>query len=170
MAALEQLLERFGGAMATLARSMLRDPTEAQDVVEEALIRAHGAGPGFRGERGVRTWVMRITANLCRDRLRRRKFTVASLDGPTPVEDPGLRFDPVEGWDERLDQRRMAERLDEAIGKLPVEQREAVVMRHRLEMSYEDMCGALGVPLGTVKSRLARALATLRTQLGEWEP
>ena len=169
MRALEQLLERFGGAMATLAGSMLRDATEAQDVVEEALLRAHDAGPGFRGERGVRTWVLRITANLCRDRLRRRKFTAASLDGPTPVEDPGLRFDPVEGWDERLDQRRMAERLDQAIGKLPLEQREAVVMRHRLEMSYEDMCGALNVPLGTVKSRLARALATLRTELGEWE-
>ena len=169
MRALEQLLERFGGAMATLASGMLRDPTEAQDVVEEALIRAHDAGPGFRGDRGVRTWVMRITANLCRDRLRRRKFTATSLDGPTPVEDPALRFDPIEGWDERLDQRRMAERLDEAIGRLPVEQREAVVMRHRLEMTYEDMCGALNVPLGTVKSRLARALATLRSELGEWE-
>jgi len=169
MAALEQLLERFGGAMATLARSMLRDATEAQDVVEEALVRAHAAGPGFRGERGVRTWMLRITANLCRDRLRRRRFTVASFDGPVPVEDPGLRFDPVEDWDERLDQREMARRLDEAIAKLPPDQREAVVMRHRLEMSYEEMGDALGVPLGTVKSRLARALAALRRELGEWE-
>ena len=168
MAALEQLFERFGGAMATLARSMLRDAAEAQDVVEEALLRAHQGGHAFRGERGVRTWVLRITANLCRDRLRRRRFTAASLDGPAPPDDPGLRFDPVEGWDERLDQRRMAERLDQAIGRLPVEQREAVVMRHRLEMSYEDMSGALGVPLGTVKSRLARALQSLRAELGEW--
>ncbi len=168
MAALEQLLERFGGAMATLSRSMLRDAAEAQDVVEEALMRAHEAGPGFRGERGVRTWMMRITANLCRDRLRRRRFVAASLDGPTPVEDPGLRFDPVAGWDERLDQRAMASRLDQAIARLPMDQREAVVMRHRLEMSYEEMCGALGVPLGTVKSRLARALETLRAELREW--
>ncbi len=169
MAALEQLFERFGGAMATLAHSMLRDHAEAQDVVEEALMRAHEAGPGFRGDRGVRTWVLRITANLCRDRLRRRRFTAASLDGPAPVDDPGLRFDPVAGWDERLDQRRMAERLDQAIARLPVDQREAVVMRHRLEMTYEDMCGALGVPLGTVKSRLARALVTLRGELKEFE-
>ena len=55
MAALEQLLERFGGAMATLARSMLRDPTEAQDVVEESLMRAHEAGPGFRGDSILRS-------------------------------------------------------------------------------------------------------------------
>jgi RNA polymerase sigma-70 factor (ECF subfamily) len=168
MAALEQLYERFGVAMATLARSMLRDAAEAQDVVEEALVRAHEAGPGFRGERGVRTWVLRIAANLCRDRLRRRKFTAGSLDGPAPLDDPALRFDPVAGWDESLDQRAMAVRLDQAIAKLPVDQREAVFLRHRLEMSYEDMCGALGVPLGTVKSRLARALVALRADLGDW--
>jgi RNA polymerase sigma-70 factor (ECF subfamily) len=168
MAALEQLYERFGVAMATLARSMMREAAEAQDVVEEALVRAHEAGPGFRGERGVRTWVLRITANLCRDRLRRRKFTAGSLDGPAPLDDPALRFDPVEGWDDSLDQRAMAVRLDQAIAKLPVDQREAVILRHRLEMSYEDMCGALGVPLGTVKSRLARALAALRADLGDW--
>ena len=167
MAALEQLYERFGVAMATLARSMMREAAEAQDVVEEALVRAHEAGPGFRGERGVRTWVLRITANLCRDRLRRRKFTAGSLDGPAPLDDPALRFDPVEGWDDSLDQRAMAVRLDQAIAKLPVDQREAVILRHRLEMSYEDMCGALGVPLGTVKSRLARALAALRADLGD---
>src|SRR5262245_37040454 len=155
MAALEQLLERYGGAMATLARSMLRDATEAQDVVEESLIRAHEAGPNLRGERGVRTWVLRIAANLCRDRLRRRRFTAGSLDGPSPIEDAGLRFDPVGGWDDRLDRRAMAERLDAAIARLPDEQREAVLMRHRLGLSHEEMCAALGLPLGTVKSRLA---------------
>ena len=169
MVALEQLLERFGGAMATLARSMLRDATEAQDVVEESLMRAHEAGPGFRGERGVRTWMLRITANLCRDRLRRRRFTAGSLDGPAPIEDAGLRFDPVGEWDERLDRRAMAERLDAAIARLPEDQREVTVMRHRLGLSHEEMCAALGVPLGTVKSRLARALTTLRQELKDWE-
>lgn len=169
MAALEQLLERFGGAMATLARSMLRDATEAQDVVEESLMRAHEAGPGFRGERGVRTWMLRITANLCRDRLRRRRFTAGSLDGPTPIEDAGLRFEPVGEWDERLDRRAMAERLDAAIARLPEDQREVTVMRHRLGLSHEEMCAALGVPLGTVKSRLARALTTLRHELKDWD-
>ena len=159
--------------MSTLAQSMLRDPAEAQDVVEEALVRAHEAGPRFRGERGVRTWMLRITANLCRDRLRRRRFTAASLDGPAPIDDPALRFEPVAGWDEALDQRVLAARLDVAIARLPVDQREAVVLRHRLGLSYEDMCGALGVPLGTIKSRLARALAALRGDLHdvteEWE-
>ena len=169
MVALEQLLERFGGAMATLARSMLRDATEAQDVVEESLMRAHEAGPGFRGERGVRTWMLRITANLCRDRLRRRRFTAGSLDGPAPIEDAGLRFDPVGEWDERMDRRAMAERLDAAIARLPEDQREVTVMRHRLGLSHEEMCAALGVPLGTVKSRLARALTTLRQELKDWE-
>src|SRR5262249_44931875 len=71
-------------------------------------VRVHEAGPRFRGERGVRTWVLRITANLCRDRLRRRRFTAGSLDGPTPIEDPGLRFDPGGEWGERLDRGTMA--------------------------------------------------------------
>lgn len=173
MAALEELLRLFGGPMTTLARSMLRNPAEAQDVVEEALVRAHEAGPGFRGERGVRTWVLRITANLCRDRLRRRRFMAASLDGPAVPDDPALRFEPVAGWDEAMDQRVLALRLDAAIARLPSDQREAVVLRHRLGLSYEDMCGTLGVPLGTIKSRLARALASLREDLRditkEWE-
>src|SRR5262249_56637296 len=94
MAALELVLERFGGAMATLARSMLRDATDAQDVVEESLVRVHEAGPRFRGERGVRTWVLRITANLCRDRLRRRRLTAGPPDGPAPLAEPGPRLAP----------------------------------------------------------------------------
>ena len=167
MVALEQLFVRFGEPMTTLARSMLREPAEAQDVVEEALMRAHDGGPGFRGERGVRTWMLRITANLCRDRLRRRRFIAASLDGPAPIEDAGLRFDPVSDWDSAMDQRVMAGKLEAAIGRLPDDQREAVILRHRLELSHAEMCSTLRVPLGTVKSRLARALVALRHELNE---
>ena len=165
MGALETLHARLGGAMATLARSMLRDATEAQDVVEEALIRAHDGGPAFRGERGVRTWMLRIVANLCRDRLRRQKFVVGSLDGPSPIADAGLRFEPVKDWDERLDQQVVARALERAIAGLPADQREVVVLRHRLGLSYEEITATLGVPLGTVKSRLARALEALRAAL-----
>ncbi len=167
VAALEQLFVRFGEPMATLARSMLRDPAEAQDVVEEALVRAHEGGPGFRGERGVRTWVLRITANLCRDRLRRRRFIAASLDGPVPVEDAALRFEPVADWDHHIDQRVLAVQLATAIARLPDDQREAAVLRHQLGLSYEEMCSTLNVPLGTVKSRLARALVSLREAMSD---
>ena len=145
--------------MTTLACSMLRDRAEADDVVEDALLRIHGAGPGFRGQRGLRTWVLRIAANLCRDRLRRRKFNAGPVED---LEHAGLSFDPVADWDLALDQRVVAATLERAIVALPAEQREAVLLRHRLGLSCAEIGETLGVPEGTVKSRLARALDALR--------
>jgi RNA polymerase sigma-70 factor (ECF subfamily) len=148
--------------MTTLASSMLRDRDEANDVVEDALLRIHRAAPDFRGERGLRTWVLRIVANLCRDRLRRRKFIVPNKDDEDPFDRAGLAFDPIEDWDDALDQHTLAAALERAIASLPHDQREIVVMRHRLGLSHAEIMGALGVPEGTVKSRLARALGALR--------
>jgi len=163
--ALAEVFRRYGDAMTTLACSMLRDRSEADDVVEDALLRIHGAGPGFRGERGLRTWVLRIAANLCRDRLRRRKFDAG------PVEDlehvPGMSFDPVADWDIALDQRSVAAALERAIEALPAEQRKTIVLRHRLGLSYAEIVETLGIPEGTVKSRLARALDALRDAMKE---
>lgn len=148
--------------MTTLAASMLRNRTEADDVVEDALLRIHAGARSFRGERGLRTWVLRITANLCRDRLRRRKFVAGTVEDLEPA---GLGFSPVEDWDGAMDQRVLARELERAIAALPADQREAVVMRHRLGLSHAEMAEALGVPEGTVKSRLSRALAVLRNSL-----
>jgi RNA polymerase sigma-70 factor (ECF subfamily) len=148
--------------MTTLAASMLRNRVEADDVVEDALLRIHAAAPGFRGERGLRTWVLRITANLCRDRLRRRKFVAGSVDD---LEPSGLGFNPVPDWDGAMDQRVMSAALERAIAELPADQREAVVLRHRLGLSHAEMAETLRVPEGTVKSRLSRALAALRGSL-----
>lgn len=165
MEALGEVFRRYGDAMTTLAASMLRNRTEADDVVEDALLRIHDAGHGFRGERGLRTWTLRIVANLCRDRLRRRKFTATLADEPDAFERAGLQFDPISEWDSVLDQRVMAAALERAIESLPPDQREAVVLRHRLELSHSDMAELLNVPEGTVKSRLARALVALREHM-----
>ncbi|MFN8588377.1 MAG: RNA polymerase sigma factor [Candidatus Eisenbacteria bacterium] len=165
--ALGEVFARYGDAMTTLAASMLRNRTEADDVVEDALLRIHDAGPGFRGERGTRTWCLRIVANLCRDRLRRRKFTGDLPDEPDAFERAGLRFDPVPEWDGAMDQRVMAAALERAIEALPPDQREVVVLRHRLDLSHGEMAELLSVPEGTVKSRLARGLAVLRDAMKE---
>ena len=165
--ALGELFQHLGGAMSTLARSILRDSAEADDVVEEALLRIHGAGPGFRGERGLRTWCLRIIANLCRDKLRRRKFSAGPPEELSPLQQLGLSVDPVADWDVAIDHEVVAAALERAIARLAPDHREAVVMRYRLGLSEAEMSDALGVPQGTVKSRLSRAMVVLRDAMKE---
>lgn len=153
--------------MSTLARSMLRNRAEADDVVADALVRIHRGAPGFRGERGLKTWTLRIVANLCRDRLRRRKFDGGSIDDLSPIAHAGLRVEPVEGWDDALDREVVADVLERAIAKLPSDQREVIVLRFRTGLSLAEVADTLGIPEGTVKSRLGRALAALRAEMKE---
>lgn len=148
--------------MLTLARSMMRDRDEADDVVADALMRIHRAAPGFRGERGLRTWVLRIVANLCRDRLRRAKFSAGPPEGLDPLVHAGLTVNPEAGWDARLDRQRMLAALERALATLPREQREAVVLRDRLGLSYEEAAETLGITLAALKSRLFRARERLK--------
>jgi len=151
--------------MTTLARTMLRDADEAADVVEDTLLRVRDAASGFRGERGLTTWVMRIVANRCRDLMRRRKFTAGRPEDFDPLAESGLRAEPIEGWDLAIDQERMMAMLERAIDALPPEQREAVVLRDRLGLSYDEVAETLGVKVAAVKSRLFRARAALRAAL-----
>jgi RNA polymerase sigma-70 factor (ECF subfamily) len=151
--------------MTTLARTMLRDADEAADVVEDTLLRVRDAAPGFRGTRGLKTWVLRIVANRCRDLLRRRKFTAGQPEDFDPIAEAGLRSEPVEGWDLAIDQQRLLAALERAIDALPFEQREAVVLRDRLGLSYDEVAEALGVSEAAVKSRLFRARTSLKAAL-----
>jgi RNA polymerase sigma-70 factor (ECF subfamily) len=73
--------------------------------------------------------------------------------------------DPVEGWDDAIDTARLLAALERAIAELPVDQREAVVLRDRLGLSYEEVAEALGVSVGATKSRLHRARLALRDKL-----
>jgi len=151
--------------MTTLARSLLRDRDDADDVVEESLVRIHDKAPGFRGERGLKTWTLRIVANKCRDRLRRRRFSAGAPEDLDPLSSAGLTVDPVAEWDEAMDRARLLARLERAIGELPLEQREAVLLRDRLGLSYEEAAETLGISLSSLKSKLHRARETLKRRV-----
>jgi RNA polymerase sigma-70 factor (ECF subfamily) len=163
--ALGELYRELGPAMVSLARSLLRDRAEADDVVADCLIRVHEKAAGFRGERGLRTWVLRIVANRCRDLLRRRRFDAGEPEAHDPIAHAGLRVEPLEEWDHALDQEKALRALEQAIGRLPPEQREAVILRDRLGMSQEEVAVTLGIRVGAVKSRLFRAHETLKVEL-----
>ncbi len=163
--ALGEVYRELGGPMTTLARTMLRDPDEAADVVEDTLLRIRDAAPGFRGSRGLRTWVLRIVANRCRDLLRRRRFTAGRPEDIDPLAESGLRAEPLEAWDQAIDQAKLLAALERAIDVLSPEQREAVILRDRLGLSYDEVAETLGVNVMAVKSRLFRARAALKAAL-----
>jgi len=138
---------------------MLGDRGDAEDVMQETYARAYTALQGYSTARikelKVRGWTWTIAANLCRNRLRSRaRKPKTSLEG-IDVAETGADTE-----EQALSQIGMA--LQEALLDLPFPQRAAVVMRHVLDLTYEDVSVALDRPLGTVKADIHRGLARLR--------
>ena len=148
--------------MTTLARSLLRDADAADDAVEEALLRVHRGAPGFRGTAGLRGWILQIVANFCRDQLRRRRFDGGRPEDLDPLATRGLSVNPVAEWDEALDRGKLLAQLERALDRLTDEQREAVILRDRVGLSYEEGAAAAGVTVEVFKARLFRARQALK--------
>jgi RNA polymerase sigma-70 factor (ECF subfamily) len=144
-----------------LARWLTRGGAEADDIVQDAMLRAFHSFDGFRGD-AVRPWLLAIVRNCHRSALEQKKRHAETplgdnddheiaADGPTP------EASAIQTGDGR--------RLDSAIAALPEEFREVVILRELEEMSYRDIAAATGAPIGTVMSRLARGRAMLREKL-----
>jgi RNA polymerase sigma-70 factor, ECF subfamily len=150
------LIDRHGRYLFGVARALVTDPHDAEDLVQEALMGAFRTR--FRGESQVRTWLVQILvrrAGMLR-RSRRRMPTVLSLDGRGCDEPLTASAAPGgAGADARLD---LAAMLD----KLSPEHRQVILLREMEGLSYEQIAEALGVPRGTVESRLHRAREELR--------
>lgn len=147
--------------------SLLRSQEDAQDAAQESMLRAYRAMPGFRGGSGVATWLYRIAHNVCLDMLRKR----GAGQEPTSLDE--LReqgFDaPAEEKtpDERYETHAELERLWAVVQALPEDLRVMLYLRHRKGYSYEELSEAMGMPMGTVKSKLGRARERIRKQLEE---
>ena len=137
-----------------LARWLTRSPTDAEDIVQDAMLRAFRAFDGFRGG-DAKPWLLAIVRNCWRNAgAHARRRTAQPLDEETASTDP----DP-EALAMNASQSR---RLDEAIALLPNEFREVLLLREMEDMSYRQIAEITGAPIGTVMSRLARARAMLR--------
>ena len=143
-----------------LARWITRNDHDAQDVVQEAVLRAYRFFEGLRGE--ARPWLLAIVRNSCLSWLQvNRPADLAAFDDRV-VETQASDQDGPEEQAMRATDRRM---LNEAIAALPCQFREVLVLRELEDLSYRDIAGVAGIPIGTVMSRLARARRLLAESL-----
>lgn len=150
-----------------LARWLLRDEHHAQDAVQEAYLRAFKYFDTFQGT-AARPWLLRIVRNACyswlKDKRRAGEQILFDEELDDPVADTG---EAASGSNPEtlLSQKLECARIDQAIEDLPPVFREVVVMRELEDLSYEEIAQCIGIPLGTVMSRLSRARALLRKAL-----
>jgi RNA polymerase sigma factor (sigma-70 family) len=137
-----------------LARAILLDDGEAEDAVQEASFAAWRRRDSLRDPERFEIWFERILVNQCRDQLRRRKRTVK-------VAAPPIGFEPAAPAQESATDAG----LDQALARLDADHRVVVVMRYWQDRTVEDIAARVGIPAGTVKSRLHNALKHLRTSL-----
>lgn len=140
-----------------LARWLVRDPSLAEDVVQDAVVRALGYFASFR-DGDPRAWFLRIVRNVAYDTVTRRSTVLRrSGDAEEAAEVP----DPADDPETALARRQQIERLDVSLAALPVELRECLVLRELEGLSYKQIGEVAGVPVGTVMSRLWRARQAL---------
>src|SRR5215208_6367322 len=136
----------------TLARYLVRDEHDAQDAVQDGVLRALRHFEGFR-EGDARAWLLTIVRNCCHSSHKaqwRDRETVSLTDDTVEIADPSSAEDRVMAASDR-------DRVRAAVDDLPPELREVIVLRELSDLSYREISDVVGVPMGTVMSRLSRA-------------
>ncbi|MCC6418867.1 MAG: RNA polymerase sigma factor [Gemmataceae bacterium] len=163
VAAFAELARRYELRLYRFACRMLGGSSDAEDIVQETLLRLYQARGRYRTGSALKPWVFRIAANLCRDRLRwRRRRREVSLAVAEAREAPG-GLDPVAA----TEAHEAEERLERALNALSEKHRAVFVMARCEGMPYEQVSEVLGIPLGTVKSRMNKAVRLLLAALGD---
>jgi RNA polymerase sigma-70 factor (ECF subfamily) len=171
-AAFDKLVIKHKDRIFSLCYWFLGDKEEANDSAQETFIKAYQSLRKFRFESALFTWLYRIAANTCKNRLKsvdyRQKKRMVYVNNPGETED---RKPITEIHDElcspmkELEKKERMSLIQNAISSLPVDQRTVVVLRDIEGLSYEEVSNLIGLNLGTVKSKLSRARLQLRNKL-----
>ena len=167
--AVAELLGRYERPIFSLIYRMVRDRALAEDLAQEAFIRAFNAISSYDPRYKFSSWIFKIANNHTIDHLRRRKLDTVSIDGSphaqTAREEEQTRM-VVESTDENpqeyVEHRELGDQIEQAIGTLRPEYRTAVLLRHVEGYAYEEIAEIMEVPLGTVKTYLHRARSELK--------
>src|SRR5206468_4976115 len=161
LASFEQAMLPHLDAAHNLARWLLRNEQDAQDVVQEAYLRAFKSFAGFRGSNG-RAWLLTIVRNTSYTLLKKNRAVALTTTFEEEIHASG---DPSASPAAILEHAEDAELIKNAMEELPAEFREILTLRHQEDLSYKELGEILKIPTGTVMSRLARARGKLKEYL-----
>lgn len=159
------LVERYKDLVYTLVWRMVGDAEEAEDIAQEAFVKAYISLREFRGDSRFSTWLCRIALNRCKDALRsreRRPAVAGSRDGALHLSRLPDEGETPAG---ALERREREQVLQRALAGLPVKYREALVLRHIEGLEYQEIGRILGIPAGAAKVRTFRGREMLRNAL-----
>lgn len=173
-AAFEEMVSRYWDRIYAMVHKLLRNTQDAEEVTQDAFIRAHRGLENFRGDSSFSTWLYQIATNLARNRYwywwRRKRDKSVSFDQPVGADSAttlGEIFPAeIESPEDIAITNEFKDRVAAAMELLNEKHREALVLRNVRNMSYEEIADALQISIGTVKSRIARARESLREKMG----
>ncbi len=161
-AAFEELVRRYRNDVFALAYHFVRNREDAWDISQEVFIKAHRALRRFRGQAAFKTWLLRITANHCKDTFKKRRLQTVAFDETHPIENAASTArDP----ERTLADRELGQAIEAAVLALPEKHRMAFVLREYEGLSYHQMAQTMKCSVGTVMSRLHHARKKLRNSL-----
>jgi RNA polymerase sigma-70 factor (ECF subfamily) len=160
----DQVYERFRLPVWRLARRLTDSQEEAFDTTQEIFLRVWRGLPGFRGEAALSTWVFQIAWNYLRAHRRKmgRTLEIVSEEWPGSEDVITSAKDPAPDPEHRARAAEALDRVESALRELPEHYRVVVWLRDGEDLSYQEIADTLDLPIGTVRSRLARAREALR--------
>jgi RNA polymerase sigma-70 factor, ECF subfamily len=173
--AFDEMVSRYWDRIYSMVNQLLRNSEDAEEVTQDAFIRAHRGLVNFRGESAFSTWLYQIATNLARNRYwywwRRKRDKSVSFDAPIFADSDTTLAEIIPAEvatpDDITVSREFVDRIASGMERLGAKHREILVLRNVKNQSYEEIAGILGISVGTVKSRIARARESLRSKLGE---
>ncbi|HEY0966417.1 MAG TPA: sigma-70 family RNA polymerase sigma factor [Opitutaceae bacterium] len=172
--AFDEMVRRYWDRIYAMVHQLLRNQQDAEEVTQDAFIRAHRGLSNFRGESAFSTWLYQIATNLARNRYwywwRRKRDKSVSFDQPvgddnsTPLSE--MIAAELETPEDATVTQELVDRIAVGMEKLGAKHREILILRNVKNLSYEEIAVILGLSVGTVKSRIARAREALRARLG----
>ena len=165
-----RLIDNYKNMVYNLAYRMSNSPHEAEDISQEAFMRAYQSLAHFNPSYKFSTWLYQITLNIIRDRFKKRELDYVSLDTPVETDDSEFYHQPADltnSPEQIISQKENLQTIQKAILSLPLKYREVIVLRHLQDLSYIEISNILKLPSGTVKIHLYRAREQLRRILAD---